>query len=320
MATASARAEATATVPGSGTATQIPRDRFPFTLSDTMRAYIDSLPDKITVRQEVTSYRFWKSLRTELISTFLFVVFSQSVLEIVNELYKQQDPKPSALGMVATGLAVLAVITSLVQATGHVSGCHLTIAITVGLFTTERVSPVRLVSYVLIQLLGSMAGMAAVFGLFGHRPSPPHLPEGIAPNQVFGFEFLATYLVVLTYLGNCDERRKDLGFKSLSIGLGWLAAHLFAVSHLCAFRILPRLPSSPMFVFRPSSITLVLRSVPLACLPSPSSPTSGVYIGYVTFVGTLSWFSSIYINNPTLTEYNLIRSFGAHTHTHSLHN
>lgn len=231
MATASARAEATATVPENLTTTRIPRERFPFTLSDTMRAYIDSLPDKISARQEVTSYQFWKSLRTELIATFLFVVLSQSILEIINEFYTQtQDSKPSILGMVAFGLALVAVVTSLVQATGHVSGCHLSIAITIGLFTTERVSPVRLVSYVLTQILGSIAGMATVFGLFGHSPTGVHFPKNITPNQVFGFEFLATYFVVLTYLGNCDERRKDLGFKSFSIGLGWLAAHLFAVS------------------------------------------------------------------------------------------
>ena len=45
-------------------------------------------------------------------------------------------------------------------------------------------------------------------------------------SQMFIYQFLATLIVVLIYLINTDPRRTDLGFKSLSIGLGYFLAHL----------------------------------------------------------------------------------------------
>lgn len=49
-------------------------------------------------------------------------------------------------------------------------------------------------------------------------------------SQMFIFQFLATLLIVLTYLINVDPRRVDLGFKSLSIGLSYFVASALTVS------------------------------------------------------------------------------------------
>lgn len=185
-------------------------------MSTQMRAYIDSLPEKLSWTDEIRSYQFWKSLRTEFLASFLFVIFSGG------HFTKDEDGVRSAL---ALGLAV----ATLIQCTGHVSGCHLSIAITLGFFVSGRITPVRLAAYLIVQCLGMCLGYLVLQGLFGSVALISPSAE-LNPSQVFGIEFLSTLLVVLTYLANCDVHRIDLGFKALSIGFSYTVAHLFAVS------------------------------------------------------------------------------------------
>jgi len=42
---------------------------------EAMRRYIESLPEEVTVKEEITSYQFWKAVRTEFLATLLFIVF-----------------------------------------------------------------------------------------------------------------------------------------------------------------------------------------------------------------------------------------------------
>ena len=209
--------------------------------SNLMRAYIDSLPDKISIREELCSYQFWKSLRTEFLATFLFFIFGSGSLLTISSISENQSilnltsvvsnsSVPFELVELKSALAIGLTVATLVQCAGHVSGCHLTIAITLGLCVSGRVSPLRLAAYLLAQCVASVAAAVVIYALFGVvRPIQP-ASGAVSAAQVFGFEFLATFLVVLTYLANCDSARIDLGFKALSIGLAFTVGHLFAVS------------------------------------------------------------------------------------------
>ena len=214
------------------------------TMSDTMRAYIDSLPQKLSLKEEITSYQFWKSLRTEFLASFLFVVFGCGSIVAVHSSTKWMSTNSTTMGQVSLGstpldttyqlqiaLALGLTVATLIQCTGHVSGCHLSIAITVGFFVSGRITPVRLTAYLFVQCLAMCLGALVVHALF-NTISPITPSSHLTPSQVFGFEFLSTLLVVLTYLANCDVHRIDLGFKALSIGFAYTVGHLFAVSKI----------------------------------------------------------------------------------------
>ncbi|KAH9395089.1 hypothetical protein TYRP_005159 [Tyrophagus putrescentiae] len=190
--------------------------------SSLMRAYLDSLPDRVSTRRELTSFH----------SCF-------SRLELANnssKLSSNNSDTAFALLELKSAASVGLSVATLVQCFGHVSGCHLSVAITLGLVVSGRVSTVRLVVYLLAQIIGSLAGGALVYALFGAVPpmaAPVIVEVGLNSTtaaQVFGFEFMATFLVVLAYLANADASRMDLGFKALSIGLAYSLAHLFAFS------------------------------------------------------------------------------------------
>lgn len=228
-------------------------------LSSAMRAYIESLPEKFTITDELSEYQFWKSLRTEFIATFLYIIFTSGIMSISfnqpNFQYKLLDnnfnpfddnsldeiPKQNLNSSYSTliseesqlknALTIGLTVATLIQSTGHVCGCHLTIAITIGLYVSGRVTPLRLASYLFVQCLAALLGIIIVHNLFGIVV--PIVPSsGLNTSQVFGFEFLATMFIVLTYLANCDQHRRDLGFKSLSIGLSYTIGHLFSVRNL----------------------------------------------------------------------------------------
>lgn len=204
--------------------------------SSLMRDYINSLPSKVSIREELSSYQFWKSIRTEFLATFLFFVFiagtqmgragwSSSPMNGASSNSTQSLDQIELKSALALGM----IVSTLVQCTGHVSGCHLSIAITLGMCVSGRVSSLRLALYLFAQSLASCAAAVVIYSLYGTVPAISPAAH-VSAAQVFAFEFLATFLVVLTYLANCDPTRIDLGFKAFSIGLAFTAAHLFAVS------------------------------------------------------------------------------------------
>lgn len=225
-----------------------------FTVSNPVRAYINSLPQKLSVRDELGSYSFWKSLRTELLASFLFVVFTCSLPTpswsmsslVASNASSSADVHDLLLtsvhdqvNLVRVVLMVGLTVASLTQCTGHVSGCHLSISVTFALYVSSRVSWLRLAAYLVVQSLGSSLALLVLYALNGHAVASQSssLVESMSDEsynsllaRMFGYQVLASSLVVLTYLANCDEKRVDLGFKSLSIAMAWMAAAMFAVS------------------------------------------------------------------------------------------
>nr|XP_046918068.1 lens fiber major intrinsic protein-like [Dermatophagoides farinae] len=227
-------------------------------MSNAMRSYIESLPEKLTLTKELTEYRFWKSLRTEFIATFLYVIFTCGILAVTttttqttisttltNDIQPPQQQQLNSIELLKNSLAIGLTVATLIQCTGHVCGCHLSIAITIGLYVTERVTTLRLISYLFVQFLASLFGIMVVQNLFDTIiPLMPSTPT-LSSTKIFGFEFLSTFLIVLTYLANCDPNRLQLtnnsnininnnynciidSSKSLSIGFAYTVGHLFA--------------------------------------------------------------------------------------------
>ncbi|MEM6457404.1 MAG: aquaporin [Acidobacteriota bacterium] len=117
----------------------------------------------------------------------------------------------------AHGLVVL----GLVYAYGHLSGTHINPAVTIGLWVSGAIDATRAVGYVVVQLLGGIAGALALRFVLGGADSglgATLLAEGVSPAQGFVVEFLLTFCLVNTILFTA-VRGDDHGTAGLAIGM-----------------------------------------------------------------------------------------------------
>lgn len=140
---------------------------------------------------------------------------------------------------VAFGLTVL----TMAYAIGHVSGCHLNPAVTIGLVRAGRFDRWEMPAYVFAQVLGAFAA-AALLGVIVHdRPAPLTIAgsDGFAANGYgdhspgkYGLlsalvaEAILTFVFVWVILGSTD-RRAPKGFAPLAIGLCLTLIHLISI-------------------------------------------------------------------------------------------
>ena len=136
----------------------------------------------------------------------------------------------------AFGVAVLC----MAYAIGHVSGCHLNPAVSVGLAVGGRFSWKDLPAYVVAQVVGATAGAAALYEVaksgpgfnvhagFASQGYGLHSPGGYSMHSGFAVEAAVTCLFVMVILGATDSRAPK-GFAPIAIGLGLTLAHLVSI-------------------------------------------------------------------------------------------
>ncbi|NWW02052.1 AQP2 protein, partial [Oreocharis arfaki] len=177
---------------------------------------------------ELRSIAFTKAVFAEFLATLVFVLFG-----LGSALNWPSAPAPSTLQIaLAFGLA----IGTLVQALGHVSGAHITPAVTLGCLLGSQLSLLRALFYVVAQLLGGVVGAAIL-----HEITPADSREGLALNklhnetttgQAVTVELFLTFQLVLCVFASTDERREDnLGSPALSIGLSVAVGHLLGIRY-----------------------------------------------------------------------------------------
>jgi len=147
-----------------------------------------------------------------------------------NDDKKQEDLPTTVQIALAFGITV----ATMAQAIGHISGCHINPAVTVGMLVVNKIKPIKAALYIIFQCIGAIAGAAILKSLLPEaRQSPlgmttPHENLGVA--QAFGVEFIITFVLVLTVFGVCDDLRSDVkGSAPLAIGLSITACHLAAI-------------------------------------------------------------------------------------------
>lgn len=194
-----------------------------------MRRYMDSLPPDMSMKEEVRTSQLWKAVRTEFLATVLLTIFGCGSCWV-----HKVPPTDLSVGLeIKVSLAFGVTVATLVQCLGPVSGGHMNPAVTLSLAVTRHISALRAGLYVVAQCLGGLVGAVILYGL---TPEDSRVSAGLGAtepsdnlhlSQVFGLEFLGTLMVVLTVQANVDPMRTDLGFRALSIGLAYTAAHLF---------------------------------------------------------------------------------------------
>lgn len=144
------------------------------------------------------------------------------------------------IGLVGVALAFGLTVLTMAYAIGHISGCHLNPAVSVGLCVGGRFKLAELPGYVVAQVLGAIAGAAVLYviasgrqgfslaGGFAANGYAEHSPGGYSMAAALVAEMVLTFFFLLIILGATD-RRAPQGFAPIAIGLGLTLIHLIGI-------------------------------------------------------------------------------------------
>ena len=143
------------------------------------------------------------------------------------------------IGFTGVALAFGLTVLTMAYAIGHISGCHLNPAVTLGLWAGGRHPVGEVVPYIVVQVLGGIAGAFMLYmiatgkpgfelGGFASNGYGEHSPGGYSLASGFLTEVVMTLMFVLIILGATDKRA-PAGFAPIAIGLALTLVHLFSV-------------------------------------------------------------------------------------------
>ena len=144
------------------------------------------------------------------------------------------------IGLLGVALAFGLTVLTMAYAIGHISGCHLNPAVSIGLWAGGRFPAKRLLPYIAAQLLGAIAAGAVLYFIASGRPGfdlsgglanngyGAHSPGGYSLAAALVCEIVMTMMFLLIILGATDKRAPQ-GFAPLAIGLGLTLIHLISI-------------------------------------------------------------------------------------------
>jgi aquaporin Z len=144
------------------------------------------------------------------------------------------------IGLLGVALAFGLTVLTMAYAIGHVSGCHLNPAVSIGLWAGRRFPARDILPYVVAQVAGAIAGAAVLYviatGKEGFSLASGFAANGFGEHSPGGYSFVAgliaevvlTAMFVTIILGATDERAPS-GFAPLAIGLGLTLVHLIGI-------------------------------------------------------------------------------------------
>lgn len=144
------------------------------------------------------------------------------------------------IGLLGVALAFGLTVLTMAYAIGHISGCHLNPAVSIGLWAGGRFPANKLLSYILAQVAGGLVGGGILYliasGKAGFDPIAGFAANGYGEHSPGGYSLTAglvtevamTMMFLLIILGATD-RKAPQGFAPLAIGLGLTLIHLISI-------------------------------------------------------------------------------------------
>lgn len=143
------------------------------------------------------------------------------------------------IGLAGVSLAFGLTVLTMAYAIGHISGCHLNPAVSVGLYVGGRFSGRDVLPYISAQVMGAIAASALLYcivsgqagftattlaanGYGEHSPGLYNFNSGLITEVVMTFMFL---LIIL----GATDKRAPAGFAPIAIGLGLTLIHLISI-------------------------------------------------------------------------------------------
>jgi aquaporin Z len=144
------------------------------------------------------------------------------------------------IGLLGVSLAFGLTVLTMAYAIGHISGCHLNPAVSIGLWAGGRFPANQLVPYIVAQVLGAIVAGGVLYtiasGKAGFDVAKGFAANGYGAHSIGGYSLLAglvteivmTMMFLIIILGATD-RRAPQGFAPLAIGLGLTLIHLISI-------------------------------------------------------------------------------------------
>jgi len=144
------------------------------------------------------------------------------------------------IGLLGVALAFGLTVLTMAYAIGHISGCHLNPAVTIGLWTGKRIPASDILPYIVAQVLGAIAGAGLLYviasGKAGFNVAKGFAANGYGVNSPGGYTLLAclvaetllTFMFLMIILGSTDARAPK-GLAPLAIGFGLTLIHLISI-------------------------------------------------------------------------------------------
>lgn len=144
------------------------------------------------------------------------------------------------IGLHGVSLAFGLTVLTMAFAIGHISGCHLNPAVSLGLWAGGRFPANQLAPYIVAQVLGGIAGGAVIYVIASGAPGfdvsngfasngyGAHSPGGYSLVAALVTEIVMTMFFLIVILGATDKRA-PAGFAPIAIGLALTLIHLISI-------------------------------------------------------------------------------------------
>lgn len=145
-----------------------------------------------------------------------------------------------AIGCHGIALAFGLTVLTMAYAIGHVSGCHLNPAVTLGLWAGGRFSACKIIPYIVSQVAGAIAAGGVLYliasgnggndliGGFASNGFDTHSPMGYSMTAALVTEVVMTAMFLVIIMG-ATAKRAPAGFAPIAIGLGLTLIHLISI-------------------------------------------------------------------------------------------
>lgn len=143
------------------------------------------------------------------------------------------------IGFAGVALAFGPTVLTMAYAIGHISGCHLNPAVSVGLWIGGRFDKKEVLPYIIAQVLGGIAGATILYLIASDKPGfeiggfaangyGEHSPGRYGLTAALTSEVIMTFMFLLIILGATDQRAPK-GLAGIAIGLGLTLIHLISI-------------------------------------------------------------------------------------------
>jgi aquaporin Z len=175
-----------------------------------------------------------KRAMAELLGTF-WLVFGGCGSAVISAAFPNVG-----IGLLGVAFAFGLTVMTMAYAIGHVSGCHLNPAVSVGLWVARRFPASDLLPYIAAQIVGAVLGAAVLYVIasgsagfdiangFASNGYGVHSPGGYGLGAAVVAELVLTFMFLVIILGATD-RRAPPGFAPIAIGLGLTLIHLIGI-------------------------------------------------------------------------------------------
>jgi aquaporin Z len=175
-----------------------------------------------------------KKLAAEFFGTF-WLVFGGCGAAVLDAAYPQLG-----IGFLGVAFAFGLTVLTMVYTIGHISGCHLNPAVSIGLAVGKRFAWSEVLPYIVAQVLGALAASTVLYviasgkdgfslsGGFASNGYGLHSPGGYSLLACFVAEVVLTCFFLLVIHGATDTRVPG-GFAGIAIGLALTLIHLISI-------------------------------------------------------------------------------------------